>query len=53
VNRALVDARQLRIAFARLSTTLRLPAGEDGEQADGVRSVGSAEAASTGCRAAS
>jgi hypothetical protein len=32
VNPALVEARQLRIAYARLSAALRLPAGEDGEQ---------------------
>jgi hypothetical protein len=33
VNPALVEARQLRIAFARLSAALRLPAGEDAEPA--------------------
>ena len=32
VNPALVEARQLRIAFARLSAALRLPAGEEGDQ---------------------
>ena len=29
---ALVEARQLRIAYARLSAALRLPAGEEGDQ---------------------
>jgi hypothetical protein len=33
VNPAAVEARQLRIAYARLSAALRLPAGEEGEQA--------------------
>lgn len=30
---ALVEARQLRIAFARLSAALRLPAGDEGDPA--------------------
>jgi hypothetical protein len=36
---ALVESRQLRIAFARLSAALRLPAGdeESGDQAEGRR----------------
>ena len=29
---ALVEARQLKIAYARLSAALRLPAGEEGDQ---------------------
>lgn len=29
---ALVEARQLRIAYARLSAALRLPAGEEGDE---------------------
>lgn len=32
VHPGIVEARQLRIALARLSASLRLPAGEEGEQ---------------------
>jgi len=32
VHPAIVEARQLRIALARLSASLRLPAGEEGDQ---------------------
>lgn len=32
VHPALVEARQLRLALARLSASLRLPAGEEGDQ---------------------
>lgn len=32
VHPAIVEARQLRLALARLSASLRLPAGEEGEQ---------------------
>lgn len=38
VNPALVESRQLRIAFARLAAALRLPAGE--EDGRGQRRVG-------------
>jgi hypothetical protein len=34
---AAVEARQLGIAFARLSAALRLPAGADGDQQAGAR----------------
>jgi hypothetical protein len=34
---AVVEARQLRIAFARLSAALRLPAGDESDQAAGRR----------------
>lgn len=34
---ALAEARQQRIAYARLSAALRLPAGEEGDQAAGRR----------------
>ena len=34
---AAVEARQLGIAFARLSAALRLPAGDDGDQQKGAR----------------
>jgi hypothetical protein len=34
---AAVEARQLGIAFARLSAALRLPAGEDGDHQAGAR----------------
>lgn len=37
---ALVEARQLRIAYARLAAALRLPAGEEGEQRRPQRRVG-------------
>lgn len=33
----LVEARQLRIAFARLSAALRLPAGDESDQQSGAR----------------
>jgi hypothetical protein len=33
VHPALVEARQLRIAYARLSAALRLPAGDEGDPA--------------------
>src|SRR4051812_40919581 len=33
VHPALTEARQLRLALARLSASLRLPAGEEGDQA--------------------
>ncbi|MGI8680857.1 MAG: terminase [Mycobacteriales bacterium] len=36
-NPAAVEARQQRIALARLLAALRLPAGEDGDQAEGRR----------------
>lgn len=32
IHPALVESRQLRIAYARLSAALRLPAGDEGEQ---------------------
>jgi len=34
---ALVEARQLRIALARLTAALRLPAGDEGDQQQGAR----------------
>lgn len=34
---ALVEARQLRIAFARLSGALRLPAGDENDHQSGAR----------------
>jgi hypothetical protein len=34
---ATVEARQQRIAFARLSAALRLPAGDEGDQQAGAR----------------
>ena len=34
---AMVEARQLRIALARLSAALRLPAGEEGDHQQGAR----------------
>jgi hypothetical protein len=34
---ALVESRQLGIAFARLSAALRLPAGDEGDQQKGSR----------------
>ena len=34
---ATVEARQQRIAFARLSAALRLPAGDDADQQKGAR----------------
>ena len=37
VHPALVEARQLGIAFARLATALRLPAGEEGDHQEGAR----------------
>lgn len=37
---ALVEARQLRIAYARLAAALRLPAGEEGAQRRPQRRVG-------------
>jgi hypothetical protein len=37
VHPALVEARQSRIALARLQAALRLPAGEEGDQAEGRR----------------
>ncbi len=36
-NPAAVEARQQRIALARLLAALRLPAGEEGDQAEGRR----------------
>ncbi len=36
-NPALVEARQQRIALARILAALRLPAGEEGDQASGRR----------------
>lgn len=37
VHPAAVEARQQRIALARLSASLRLPAGEEGDQQKGAR----------------
>lgn len=37
VSPALVEHRQQAIAYARLSAALRLPAGDDGDQAEGRR----------------
>jgi len=37
VHPALTEARQLRLALARLSASLRLPAGEEGDQAQHLR----------------
>jgi hypothetical protein len=37
VHPALTEARQLRLALARLSASLRLPAGEEGDQAKHLR----------------
>lgn len=37
VNPAIVESRQLRLALARLSASLRLPAGEEGDQAQHLR----------------
>lgn len=37
VHPAAVEARQARISLARLSASLRLPAGEEGEQAEHLR----------------
>lgn len=37
VHPAIVEARQLRIALARLSASLRLPAGEEGDQPKHLR----------------
>lgn len=34
---ALVESRQLKIAFARLSAALRLPAGDEGDHQAGAR----------------
>lgn len=37
VHPAIVESRQLRLALARLSASLRLPAGEEGDQAAHLR----------------
>lgn len=37
VHPALIEARQLRLALARLSASLRLPAGEEGDEAQHLR----------------
>lgn len=37
VHPAIVEARQLRLALARLSASLRLPAGEEGDQPEHLR----------------
>ena len=37
VHPAIVEARQLRIALARLSASLRLPAGEEGDEPQHLR----------------
>lgn len=37
VHPALAESRQLRLALARLSASLRLPAGEEGDQAQHLR----------------
>lgn len=37
VHPAIVESRQLRIALARLSASLRLPAGEEGDQPKHLR----------------
>lgn len=37
VHPAVVEARQLRIALARLTAALRLPAGDDGDHQQGAR----------------
>jgi hypothetical protein len=37
VNPAVVEARQLKIALARLVAALRLPAGEEGDEQQGAR----------------
>lgn len=37
VHPAIVEARQLRLALARLSASLRLPAGEEGDQPKHLR----------------
>lgn len=37
VHPAAIEARQLRIAYARLSAALRLPAGDEGDEQNGAR----------------